>query len=211
MCHVLRVVLLPKSRSLRMKTHFLVGSPWYTRRMKRLFIIVGLLIVFAVSASYGYNRTTKNPDPNHTHADFAVWYQGEQFDFSDQKYMTEELSAEQLAALAAQTGTGKDLETLKQYLHLHDGNGHVIHRHKPGLTLGDFFSTLIWRKPGDKRYVGNTFLVASDVVNDAYVPVRLFVNGKVNTQGSAYVFQDGDHLLITDAKDGPSYNTNFPS
>ena len=30
----------------------------------------------------------------------------------------------------------------RKYLHLHDGNGHVIHRHKPDLTLGDFFHSL---------------------------------------------------------------------
>jgi hypothetical protein len=65
-----------------------------------------------------------NPDPNHTHADFAVYIDSKRVDFSDPKYMS----------------TGQ--KHLSQYFHLHDGIGTVIHRHKPGLTLGEFFASL---------------------------------------------------------------------
>lgn len=150
------------------------------------------LVIAAGAAWYGQTHHTpaKNPDPNHTHADFAVWIDSQEFDFSDAKYMTTE---EEEAKLPP--------GDLRLYLHLHDGNGHVMHKHKPGLTLGDFFSTLPWRVPGTKRYVGNQFLIADGRTDDAFVPVRLFVNGKENTEGSSYVFHDGDHLLITNAKD----------
>ncbi len=165
--------------------------------MKRLLPVIILLIAVGAAMWYGH-RPAKNPDPNHTHADFAVWLDGKQLDFSGSDFMTEELTDAQLAALETQTATGSKIQVLKQYLHLHDGNGHVIHRHKPGLTLGDFFSTLPWSGSG---YVGNVYHLADSPVGDQAFNVRLFVNGVENAQGSAYVFNDGDHLLITNATD----------
>lgn len=65
-----------------------------------------------------------NPDPNHTHADFAVFVDGTRFDFSQDKYMSTEEHPKH------------------PHLHMHDGNGNVMHRHKPGLTIADFFQSI---------------------------------------------------------------------
>lgn len=126
-----------------------------------------------------------NPDPNHTHADFAVWIEGKQIDLSAAEFMS---------------GSSTDPEhknALSPYLHLHDNNGHVIHRHKPGLTLTEFFTSM----PG-MRYQGTEFLfldcLACRHAAGKY-PVTLYVNGEQQPLGSAYVFADGDKLLITDA------------
>jgi hypothetical protein len=158
---------------------------FFHRSMKALRIaIVSALLLTAC----GKAQPAKNPDPNHTHADFAVWIEGKQIDFSLAQYMSgssDEHDAEHTR--------------LDQYLHLHDNNGHVIHRHKPGLTLSEFFSTL----PG-MRYQGTEFkfmdCMTCQHASGTYV-VKLFVNGKEEPKGSAYAFNDDDKLLITDAID----------
>ncbi len=78
-------------------------------------------------------------------------------------------------------------------MHLHDGNGQIIHRHKPGLSLGDFIATL----PQGFAYKNNVFEIG---VNQAHT-MRLFVNGIENAQGGSYIFQDEDQLLITNTTD----------
>jgi hypothetical protein len=151
--------------------------------MKRFVIFLGCLLVFASCT----NGPAVNPDPNHTHADFAVWIEGKQIDFSADQYMS---------------GSSEDPEhknALQQYLHLHDHNGHVVHRHKPGLTLADFFSSL----PGI-RYQGTEWKFVDCFAcarSAGTFPVKLYVNGIEQPKGAAYVFSDNDKLLITDAAD----------
>ncbi|HRH94119.1 MAG TPA: hypothetical protein PKV72_06345, partial [Candidatus Peribacteria bacterium] len=96
---------------------------------KILSLLLAATIVFWALGP-GQVRPALNPDPNHTHADFAVWIGGKQQDFSAPKYMSGE-----------STDVVHD-ERLSKYFHLHDGNGRVIHRHKPGLPLGDFFASI---------------------------------------------------------------------
>ena len=106
----------------------------FKRPLPALFI----LILAGAAAWYGsvYRKPAVNPDPNHTHADFAVWVDGKKFDFSGPAYMSESEGEE----------TDGDHETHGHkhhpYLHLHDGIGHVIHRHKPGLTMGAFLVSM---------------------------------------------------------------------
>lgn len=106
--------------------------------MKYLSFIIALTILSLVACS---RTPVANPDPNHTHADFAVWIDGEKLDFSRPEFMSG-------------TSDDHDPDHTKhhQYLHLHDGIGHVIHRHKPGLTLLDFFRSIgieVRMKKGD--------------------------------------------------------------
>ncbi len=152
-----------------------------------MLFIAGLLILGGCTAK----EPARNPDPNHTHVNFAVWIEGKQLDFSLPQYMSDSLTegkhADQLA------------DHLHDYLHLHDGNGHVIHRHKPGLALTDFFSSM-----AGMRYEGNMFkfldCMTCQHAAGSYA-VKLYVNGNEVPQGSAYVFTDNDKVLITDATD----------
>ncbi len=89
-------------------------------------------------------------------------------------------------------------EHLHPYLHLHDGNGHVIHRHKPALTLAEFLRSNL--------AFDFTYDISSGVPYEDSTPLRLFVNGKEvqpdpQKEILEYVFQDLDTILITDAKD----------
>jgi hypothetical protein len=102
--------------------------------MKKFLLPAGGLIAVAIGVAVAFNMygPQQNPDPNHTHADFAVWVNGQRMDFSDQKYMSE----------AYEEGKEVRVDPLRKYLHLHDGNGHVVHRHKPVLTFGEFLESI---------------------------------------------------------------------
>jgi hypothetical protein len=149
---------------------------------------LALTLCTVALAACGRSGPAQNPDPNHTHADFAVFLGGNRADFAEEIYMS---------------GSSKEGEDHSadhhQFFHLHDGNGTVIHRHKPALTLGEFFSSL----PG-VRYRGDEFLFM-DCLGCANAQgswrVRLFVNGEERTEGSEYPFSDLDKIVLTDTTD----------
>lgn len=62
-------------------------------------------------------------------------------------------------------------------IHIHDGKGDLLHIHKQGMTLGDFFTSIKMDLPKN---------------------IKLYVNGKENLQGLLYVPQDLDQILLTD-------------
>ena len=130
-----------------------------------------------------------NPDPNHTHADFAIWVGGKQMDFSGAQYMSHEAR------------NGQPEKKLDTYFHMHDGNGHVIHRHKPGLPLRLFLQTNLGLKIVPAPSNSQCLIAASG--SQAYClsqELRMFVNGKEVPTDPQYVFQDGDQILFTDAQ-----------
>lgn len=173
--------------------------------MKRLLIMVGVVVIFGISAVYGYNRRAANPDPNHTHADFAVWIHGVQWDFAQEKYMsTVPVSFEsspsfvlipQASAHADEPEGGSGVLVIgREHLHLHDGNGQVAHRHKPGLGFGDFLSSLGFT-------LTETCLTTDTgekTCNSDTETWQFFVNGReLMPLPVNYVFQDEDQILLT--------------
>ncbi|MEK7137099.1 MAG: multicopper oxidase domain-containing protein [Patescibacteria group bacterium] len=124
-----------------------------------------------------------NPDLNHTHADFAVYIEGRKLDFSDPKYMEDE-------------GTEDDHDEhghRHDALHMHGGVGDVIHSHKPGQTLGEFFSSLNFE-------LGSRCLTLEDgkqVCSDESKQWQMFVNGRERPMGPEYTFGDGDQILLS--------------
>ncbi len=158
-------------------------------RFLRLLPVLLTFVAIALAAGTRY-LPQANPDPNHTHADFAVWIGGKMLDFSGPEFMSGVSTDE----------TTHPTDGLKKYLHLHDGMGTVIHRHKPGLTLREFFAS-----------IGTTFRVIEnnnlcidfpqieEVCQDE-VMHRNWVM-KINDQpqsflDTAYVFKDGDKILL---------------
>lgn len=152
-------------------------------------------LLFAAAIGYSY-RPVANPDPNHTHADFAVWINGKQLDFSGEEFMS---------------GVSTDpdsypTEGLRTYLHLHDGNGDVIHRHKPGLTLREFFESLgtTFREVAGTRNLCVDFPQIAEVCQDEAMHKDwvMVVNGERRAFDPAYVFADEDRILVYFDEDG---------
>ncbi len=151
----------------------------------------------------------KNPDPNHTHADFAVWINGVQMDFSADKYMsappvkTSFISGIPVAEAHGDEDEGAALPG-RDYLHLHDGNGHVIHRHKPGLTIFDFFHSLGMTtrvKKSDQDYFCINFSqLPQETCESPWHSFMVYTNdpaeGGARFLKDDYLFNDGDQILI---------------
>ncbi len=154
-----------------------------------LFIQASLLVIPLLIALLvpGARYSIQNPDPNHTHADFAVWIDGTKLDFSSPEYMSG-------------TSDEHDPNHTKHdpYLHLHDGNGNVIHRHKPNLSIQDFFQTIgvTFYKEGLNVCLSQEKAITceDEVMHKNWV---MIVNG-VRQQffDPSYVFNDEDQILI---------------
>lgn len=144
-----------------------------------------LLSVLILSACTEPSEKAVNPDPNHTHADFAVWINGERIDFADAQYMS--------GVPPDEESHDEEGEHLHAYYHLHDNVGHVIHRHKPGLHLGEFFSSL-------GILIGPECVTMSSGAEYCTMAEKrwmMAINGDVRPLDVSYVFEDTDTILLT--------------
>ena len=170
----------------------------YRPLIVRLGVLVGIIAVSGIVALFP-KKAAVNPDPNHTHADFAVWINGTQWDFAQQKYMSDAQKEEvtfRLVETASAHGGHEEGATIpeRQYIHLHDGNGSVIHLHKPGFTLRHFFTSLGWQ-------MSNTCLETDTHVRHCNETGdrkwRMFVNDKEEIMNPYYEVKDLDRILLT--------------
>jgi hypothetical protein len=153
--------------------------------MRKFLLIAGIFIAVVIIAALVVRRPPQNPDPNHTHADFAVWIDGEKFDFSGDEFMS--------GSSKEEVGEDHGHEHKHPNLHLHDNVGNVIHRHKPGLSLGEFFASI------GIKMEQTCFSTDIDraVCNTEGKTWQMFRNGKEVPFDPSYVFADEDHLLLT--------------
>lgn len=178
--------------------------------MKRAIIALCVLSLVLLGAKY-FNRTpAKNPDPNHTHADFAVWIFGTKLNFTNEIYMSGSSTDE---------GT-HPTEGVRKYIHLHDGNDDVLHMHKPGITLGEFVAslglemkkdcvvldeyqmeffheTLEAESEPDFADVGMFTNNPREICTNAKFQWQLFVNGEEKPFDPSYQPSDVDKILLT--------------
>ncbi len=154
------------------------------RRIAFAFLLIGLAT--GVWQYFWPTYPAVNPDKNHSHADFAVWVGAKQIDFAKPEYMS-----------GTSDERDPDHEKHDKYFHLHDGNGHVIHRHKPGLPVGDFFKTLGMEMTSDCFRFNDQQNVCNENTPESHGVWRLFVNGEEQAFDPAFSFNDGDALLFT--------------
>jgi len=145
-----------------------------------VFMAVGFTALFFLFAKISSDSTMAaapavNPDPNHTHADVALYIDGKKLDLSDEKYMSSEQN------------------TLHQFFHLHDGNGNVIHRHKPGIAISELFSSFRITMTKDCVTVDD----GQESCTDGKNRWRMIVNGGERMFDPSYVFKDTDKILLT--------------
>jgi len=119
-----------------------------------------------------------NPDPNHTHADLAIWMEGQPIDLSAEKYMLNE-------------GSNDPEKETKP--HLHDGNALIIHRHKAGQSIGEFLEAIDINATNQCVTLDN----GSTVCNGGVKRWQMFVNGIERPLDPSYVFADLDQILLT--------------
>lgn len=168
------------------------ASPAYIPAMRYLLLLPAVLLA---ACAFG-RQYEQNPDLNHTHADFAIWVDDEKLDFSANELMS---------GISTDEAThDEEGEHLHPYLHLHDNIGYVLHRHKPGLTLAEFFASMQVAFT-EKCYVSLMPLADGEICSES--PFRLFVRNMADAEpqwkelpfDTAYEFRDMDQVLITTA------------
>jgi hypothetical protein len=152
-------------------------------------LLVGIVLVGVAYGGYVYF----NPEPEwmhdpvaenvvdgfHIHADFAVYIDGKQFNFAQEKYMT----STDVCHVA----------TSEEHLHLHDMNGTVAHSHEDGHTWKDFFGDLNF------TFADGTMTTDDDTVykNDGQKQWHYLVNGQSVQSLAAYKLKDLDRVLLS--------------
>lgn len=152
---------------------------------KNLFFIITLPCIALALGIIGWKifSLTKQTVPVesefHIHADFKVFINNKPIDFSIEKY---------------QSGhPGSTTTQHNDVVHLHDGNGEVIHLHKEGLTLGYFFKTLGMDLTDDCLKLDTGEMYCNNEDNQ----LQVFVNEQPSEQLRDYIPKNLDRILIT--------------
>ena len=124
----------------------------------------------------------------HAHFDFALFVNGEQFDFSLPKYQTHATSS--ATEEAEEVGPHAEEES---DVHLHDGNAKIIHIHRSGVTLAEFFSSLGM----DLTDACLTLDTGSPLCTGDAHSLKLFVNGARIENSGTYQPKDLDQVLLS--------------
>jgi len=146
-----------------------------SRKENAVVVVLAVLIVFALFYGIYYLNAAGVGvvDGVHEHADFAVFVHGMRYNFSQEKFMSDE-------------------GALSPFVHLHDMDGDVLHKHASGVTLGYFFESV-----GMSLNATCLALDAKTYCADGSNTLRMYVNGLENTLNERYKFKDLDQILIT--------------
>ena len=148
-----------------------------------------LATILFVGLNYLYPQSTwvpgqpemiqEDPHAYHVHSDFAVFIDGQKFNFAQEKYMT------------STDVCHSDFHAKK--LHLHDMNPDVVHVHEAGHDWEDFFTSLgfVFTDTQLKTDEGNVYQ------NAGQKKWKFFVNGVEVPSIQDYQFQDLDQVLFT--------------
>jgi hypothetical protein len=84
-------------------------------------------------------------------------------------------------------------DTMSNFIHVHDLDGSVIHKHMSGITLDYFFDSL------NMSFNSTCFVLDNGTAycNNKNNTLSFYVNGEQNIQFEQYEFHDLDKLLIT--------------
>ncbi len=120
----------------------------------------------------------------HEHADIKVYLNGEKLDLSQDKYQT----------LEKKYANGSiEKHANETVMHLHDGNPNIVHKHERTATLEEFFSAI------NITFSSSCFILdnGENYYTSDEKTLKLFVNGKANSEYEKYSFRDDDSILIT--------------
>ncbi|MFH1257585.1 MAG: hypothetical protein ABIG96_03960 [Candidatus Micrarchaeota archaeon] len=151
-----------------------------------LFALAAVIIAYVLMNPVSRLKTPGVVGEVHEHADFKAYLLGTAIDFTQEKYQS------------------TDNKTLSPFIHLHDGNGNVLHKHATGATLGLFFKSL-------NMHFNSTCFIIDDgtpYCNSSQNTLKLYVNGKQNSEFGEYELNDLDKILISY---GPSDDASIPS
>ncbi len=148
-------------------------------KTSKKLLILGIIIVAAVAIG---KVLLESGAPEigvvggiHYHADFALYINGERYNFSQEKYMSMEN------------------KSLSNFAHFHDMKGNIIHKHASGITLGFFLETLGMKLTDTCLSLDNGI----SYCNEGDKELKMYVNGKHNDEFADYDIQDEDKILLS--------------
>lgn len=139
-------------------------------------IIIGALIIMGICFI-----TYKPVEETHYHANFAVYIDGKQEQFSNP------LLYEEISDCTIST-TMKPAERA----HIHDQIKDVVHVEDEAVTWGNFFQNIGWGV--SKSYIDNSDTL---LINNATKKVSYILNGKTVDDVAKRIIGDKDRLLIS--------------
>lgn len=166
-----------------------VGARLGMKKKNKKVIAAGVLLVaigagaFLAGAPYQQELVSFGvAGSTHEHADFAVFINGVQQNFSQGKYMSD--GALPKSGLA----------------HLHGGVGTVMHKHATGVTFAYFLKTLGWQLNNScvTTDENKTYCKSTEYANE----VRFYVNGARVQDIEGYSPKDLDQMLLVATSPG---------
>jgi len=154
-----------------------------------IFLFATLLAATTLSTACTWQRERKpavNPHASHTHADFAIWIDGVQLDFSDPKHLAETQKAHEHHGDAEEPAHHDSF-------HLHEGASQLMHRHRPGESFGTFLKVLEMKLTSECL----TLEDGKRVCTSAEKQWRMFVNGEEVPVDPNFIFEDTATILLT--------------
>ena len=171
------------SKSISMGKYAIKNTASESKISKNMIIWAVIVILIIIGAIYYWQSQLQNPPvlgDTHAHADFKVYLNGYAINFSQQKYNSEE---------------GRELSS---FMHLHDGDGGIMHKHIGSGTLQLFFSSLNMSLDQNCFKLDN----GTTYCNNENKTLKMFVrhqnsDWQSNSDFGNYNFQDLDRILIS--------------
>ncbi len=138
-------------------------------------VIISVLVGIVIFLSFENIPSSPLLGNVHHHADFKVYVYGEEINFSSHEYMS--------------TNETKH----SNFIHLHDLDGEVIHKHMTGISVGELFESI------DLKFNSTCLELENQekYCNIENNTLKFFVNRKENSAYEKYEFNDLDQMLIS--------------
>lgn len=147
------------------------------RIIKYTIPIILIIAIVAVAVVYIPKRedlTGIGPvNSQHIHADFAIYINGTELNFNDNKYFVGELHG--------------------KYSHLHAPHATLLHVHATRVSIGIFMNSI--KQPFNNTCI--TDQAGEDFCNDNENTIKFYVNGEPNYEFDKYIVKDKDKILIS--------------
>lgn len=168
--------------------------------MKRTYYALALAMI-AIATVYLSLQSAPPTQPGevHEHADFLVYINDRQLNFSQEKYMETE-------AFCSITGKSPGNLTDGEKAHLHDLVGWVAHKHSSDATWG-----LLFRNMGMTLNSTCFVIDGNHYCTDSTSELRMFVNGQANGEFDKMPIRDLDRVLITYGPSGEDVTSQLAS
>jgi hypothetical protein len=155
---------------------------WMYRYLFVFLLGIGLGILLMMIVTQEHRTTHQHESDVHVHADWLFIINDERIRFTDEKYQS-------------------DAVTVRHpYLHFHDFEDHVMHRHAEDVTFVEFLQSLGYTLTDTCVTTETADIYCTDENN----VLRLYVNGEMRDDITGYIFADEDQILLYyGSKDNP--------